>query len=127
MKNKALIVFFTILITAIAVILNSSNDKNQTISSKCDVNIINKKFVDGELKLQNNQKCQFQLPSGQRKIITICNKDDLTMEFESHDLDLEKIIKPNRQAVVNIPALQKGRKYQFFEEFYGYKCEFLAI
>ena len=27
----------------------------------------------------------------------------------------------------NIPALEKNKTYKFFEEFYGYECEFLAI
>jgi antitoxin component YwqK of YwqJK toxin-antitoxin module len=127
MKHKLLIIFFTILLTTIIVTIKSKNDKEQTISNKCDVNIINKKFVDGELRLQNGKKCQFHLPAEKRTIVTICNKDGLAMEFESHDLNLEKIINPNQRVVINIPVLEKGKIYEFFEEFYGYKCEFLAI
>jgi hypothetical protein len=127
MKNKFLIIFFTILVTAMVISSNYEENKNQIVSYKCDINIINKQFVSGELKLQDEKGCQFLLPANKKSIITICNKDNLAMEFESHDLSLEKIIKSNMAGKVNIPALEKNKTYKFFEEFYGYECEFLAI
>ena len=89
-ENKFLIIFFTILATAMFILINhKGSEKNQSFSYKCDISIINKQFVSGELKLQDGKDCQFQLPANKRNIITICNKDSLAMEFESHDLNLE--------------------------------------
>jgi len=128
MKNKYLLISFVALLL-IFIITKMGDNKNNDISAvgNCDINIINKKFSNGELKLQEGISCQLNLPAGKSRKITICNKDNLPMEFESHDLNLEKIINPKKRVIINIPFLEKGKKYEFFEEFYGHKCNFLGV
>ena len=93
---------------------------------ECDIIIKNKDFQSGTLSRKSEQECIFTLKSGVKHKIRICNKDSLPMEFESHDLRREKVIKANKSALISLPVLKKGKKYNFFEEFYGKQCFFEA-
>ena len=93
---------------------------------ECDIIIKNKSFHSGNLKKQAGEKCIFVLEAGIKHKLRICNQDKLPMEFESHDLRREKVIKANKSALISIPKLKSGKTYKFFEEFYGSQCIFEA-
>ena len=128
MKKIFIPVFVVVLISVVFLMVkNKSNLNKDNANISCDINIVDKKFVSGNLVKTKTENCQFQLPAEQRNKIILCNQDDLPMEFESHDLHLEKIVKAKGWALLNVMKLEKGKKYKFFEEFYGEKCEFIGI
>ncbi len=58
-----------------------------------------------------------EIPANQKVKIRIFNEDPTPEEFESFELNREKIIVGNGQAVVFIGPLEPG-EYPFFGEFY---------
>jgi hypothetical protein len=56
------------------------------------------------------------IAAGQKVKLIIKNMDPTPAEFESHDLNREKIIKGNGEGVVFVGPLEPGR-YTFFDEF----------
>ena len=64
-------------------------------------------FVPAELKI----------PAGQKAKLTIENQDATPEEFESHDLNREKIVPGHQHVVVYIGPLRKGR-YPYFGDFH---------
>jgi hypothetical protein len=122
---KSFLTNVKIILISILFILNISNA--QAKHHECDIVIKNKDFQSGKLTRQSTKQCIFTLKSGVKQKVRICNQDKLPMEFESHDLRREKIIKPNKSALISLPILRKGKKYNFFEEFYGNKCIFEAV
>lgn len=56
------------------------------------------------------------VPADQKIKLIIDNQDATPEEFESHDLNREKIIAGNKQATIFIGPLKPG-KYHFFGEF----------
>lgn len=57
-----------------------------------------------------------EVPSGQKVKLVIVNEDPSPEEFESYELNREKIIKGNSQGIVFIGPLEPG-EYPFFGEF----------
>lgn len=57
-----------------------------------------------------------EIPAGQKVKITIRNEDPTPEEFESHELNREKIIQGGSTGVVFIGPLEPGA-YPFFGEF----------
>lgn len=57
------------------------------------------------------------VPAGQKIKLEIDNQDPTPEEFESHDLNREKIINGNSKAVISVGPLEPGR-YHFFGEFH---------
>lgn len=57
-----------------------------------------------------------EIPAGQKVKITIDNQDPTPEEFESHELNREKIIPGNSKGIVFIGPLEAG-EYPFFGEF----------
>ena len=57
------------------------------------------------------------IPSGVRVKLRIVNTDDTAEEFESFELNREKVIRGNRSGIVFIGPLRAG-EYPFFGEFY---------
>ncbi len=96
-------------------------------ANECDIVIKNRKFADGNLKMTKTQDCQFELKSGEKIRLNICNQDNSVAEFESHDLHIEKILSANKSTVITIKPLKTGQIYNFVEEFGGAKCSFKAI
>lgn len=68
--------------------------------------IKNHRFIPAELKL----------PAGQKVKLVVDNQDATPEEFESHDLNREKVIAPNSKASIFIGPLKPGR-YAFIGEF----------
>lgn len=56
------------------------------------------------------------VPAGKKIILEIDNQDPTPEEFESHDLDREKIIPGNSKATIKLRPLDAGT-YKFFGEF----------
>ncbi len=59
---------------------------------------------------------QLEIPAGQKVKIQIVNEDPTPEEFESHELNREKIIKGGSAGVVFVGPLEPGM-YPFFGEF----------
>ncbi len=59
---------------------------------------------------------ELTIPAGKKVKLIIKNNDATPAEFESHDLNREKVISGNSQAVVFVGPLDAGR-YVFFDEF----------
>jgi plastocyanin domain-containing protein len=56
------------------------------------------------------------VPAGKKVKLVVENQDSSPEEFESHDLDREKIITGNSKAFIYVGPLETGR-YTFFGEF----------
>ncbi len=59
---------------------------------------------------------EVRVPAGQKVKLVIENQDSTPEEFESHELNREKIIAPRSKAVIWIGPLKAG-KYPFMGEF----------
>lgn len=59
---------------------------------------------------------EIRIPAGQRIRLTIDNQDPTAEEFESYELNREKVIPGRSKGVVFIGPLKPGR-YPFFGEF----------
>jgi hypothetical protein len=70
------------------------------------------------LVIQNHQfqPAELQIPAGQKVRLVIENRDPTPEEFESYELNREKIIAGNSKATVFIGPLDAGR-YPFFGDF----------
>jgi plastocyanin len=64
------------------------------------------RFVPSEVKV----------PSGQKVKLVVHNQDATPEEFESHELNREKVIAPNSKGIIFIGPLKPG-KYTFVGEF----------
>jgi len=58
-----------------------------------------------------------EVPAGQKIRLRILNQDPTPEEFESYELNREKVIAGNQQTVIFIGPLPPG-EYPFFGEFY---------
>jgi plastocyanin len=59
---------------------------------------------------------ELAVPAGQKVRLTIENQDATPEEFESYDLNREKVVPGNGRIVVFVGPLKPG-KYEFFGEF----------
>ena len=59
---------------------------------------------------------ELRIPAGQKVKLIVENQDATPEEFESHELNREKIIAPKSKASIFIGPLKAG-KYPFFGEF----------
>ena len=68
--------------------------------------------------IQNHQfePAEIQIPAGQKVRLIIDNRDSTAEEFESFELNREKIIPGNSKAAIFVGPLKAGR-YPFFGEF----------
>lgn len=57
-----------------------------------------------------------EVPAGQKFKLTVINADETPEEFESHELNREKVIKGNSKGIINLGPLEAGT-YPFFGEF----------
>ena len=79
---------------------DQSNENSQSLV------IENHRFIPSE----------FSVPAGKKIKLQINNKDSTPEEFESHDLNREKIIPAQSTVTIYIGPLKPGR-YSFFGEF----------
>lgn len=69
------------------------------------------------IKEHRFQPDSLEVPAGQRIKLLVKNQDPGPEEFESYELNREKIISGNSQAVIYVGPLEPG-KYPFFGEFH---------
>jgi plastocyanin len=98
MKSKA--------IMALAVILVS------TLANAADIPVV-------ELTIQDHRftPAEVTVPAGTKVKLQVSNRDASPEEFESHELNREKVIPGGQQAVIFIGPLKPG-KYPFFGEYH---------
>jgi plastocyanin len=76
---------------------------------------------DAEAKLTLRQHrfepAELTVPAGKKVKLTIENQDDTAEEFESYELNREKVVPPNGRIVVYVGPLKPGR-YTFFGDFH---------
>ena len=72
-----------------------------------------------EIEIRNHLffPSEIEIPAGQKVKLVIINKDNSAEEFESYELNREKVIPGNSKGVVFIGPLKTGR-YPFFGEFF---------
>jgi hypothetical protein len=58
-----------------------------------------------------------EIPSGVKVRLVVYNQDPTPEEFESHELNREKVIAGNTRTIIFIGPLEPG-EYVFFGEFY---------
>lgn len=62
------------------------------------------------------EPAEVRVPAGQKIKLVVHNQDNTPEEFESHELNREKVIAPGTKANIYIGPLKPGR-YPFFGEF----------
>lgn len=67
-----------------------------------------------------------EIPAGQKIRVRIINQDPTPEEFESYELNREKLVVGNGQTVIFIGPLEPG-EYPFFGEFYPKTAQGLVI
>ncbi len=55
--------------------------------------------------------------AGQKIVIAVINQDAATEEFDSHDLNVEKLVTPGGRATITVGPLKPGA-YSFMGEFH---------
>lgn len=68
--------------------------------------IKNKKFIPDEIHIKANQSVTFR----------IINEDSIPVEFESSDLNKEKLVPPGKTIDIPLKGLKPGT-YEFFSDF----------
>lgn len=63
------------------------------------------------------EPAELQVPAGQAFTINVTNQDSSPEEFESDDLDIEKVITGGQSAVIKVEPLDAGR-YEFYGEYH---------
>jgi len=73
-----------------------------------------------ELSIQNHrfEPAEITIPAGTKVKLLVSNRDASPEEFESHQLNREKVIPGGKQAVIYVGPLAPG-KYPFFGEFHA--------
>lgn len=62
------------------------------------------------------EPAEVRVPAGQKIKLVVHNQDSTPEEFESHELNREKLIAPGNKATIFVGPLNPGR-YRFFGEF----------
>ena len=75
--------------------------------------------VEVKLAIQDHkfEPAELKVPAGQKIKLLVENRDDTAEEFESHELNREKIVGPKATITVYIGPLEPGR-YPYFGEFH---------
>lgn len=60
---------------------------------------------------------EIKVPAGKKFVLVVKNEGPGAEEFESHELNREKVIPPGQTAKITIGPLEKG-EYPFFGEFH---------
>jgi plastocyanin len=69
------------------------------------------------IKNQKFEPAELKVPAGQRVKVVVHNQDDAPEEFESHDLNREKLVPPGAKVTIFIGPLKPGR-YAFVGEYH---------
>lgn len=63
------------------------------------------------------EPAELTVPAGKKVKLTIENQDDTAEEFESYELNREKVVPPKAKVTVYVGPLKPGR-YPFFGDFH---------
>jgi plastocyanin len=63
------------------------------------------------------EPAELQVPAGHALTLNVTNQDASPEEFESNDLDIEKVIPGGQSAVIRVEPLDAGR-YEFYGEYH---------
>ena len=63
------------------------------------------------------EPAELTVPAGKKVKLVIENQDDTAEEFESYELNREKVVPPKGQIVLYVGPLEPGR-YPFFGDFH---------
>ena len=69
------------------------------------------------LKDHRFEPAEIAVPAGQRLVLVVQNADSTPAEFESRELNVEKVISGDREATIRVGPLAPGR-YPFVDEFH---------
>lgn len=72
------------------------------------------------------EPAEIRVPAGQKIKLVVHNQDSTPEEFESHELNREKLIAPGAKANIFVGPLSTGR-YPFFGEFHERTARGLLI
>jgi len=74
--------------------------------------------LEANLTIKNHQfsPAELKVPAGKKIKLIVQNQDSTPEEFESHELNREKVIAGNGKATIYVGPLAPG-KYPFFGEF----------
>ena len=72
-----------------------------------------------QLKYTNGhfEPVAFTIPAGKPTTLTVVNQGDTTIEFESFELNRERVVQPGQTITVKLPKLDPGQ-YHFFDDFH---------
>jgi plastocyanin len=75
--------------------------------------------ADALLAIKGNrfEPAELHVPAGQRVKLVVHNQDGTAEEFESHDLNREKVVPPGAKATIFIGPLKPGR-YKYYGEYH---------
>lgn len=77
---------------------------------------VKREFYEIVIKDHKFSPEEITVPAGEKIKLIIDNQDPTPEEFESHDMNREKIIRGNKKATIYVGPLEPG-KYHFFGEF----------
>lgn len=85
----------------------------------CSVAPVHAADAEAILRIRQNrfEPAELKVPAGARVRLTVINDDTTAEEFESHELNREKVIPANGKATVYIGPLKAGR-YPFYGEYH---------
>jgi plastocyanin len=72
------------------------------------------------------EPAQLEAPAGARVRIEVANQTAGAIEFESFDLNRERVIQPGQKATVYVSGLAAGR-YEFFDDFHQQRRGALVV
>ena len=70
------------------------------------------KFANGRF-----EPASFNVAAGAPVKLTVMNQGDAPIEFESFELNRERVVQPGHSITVQLPKLDKGQ-YHFFDDFH---------
>lgn len=77
---------------------------------------VKQEFYTIVIKDHKFSPAEITVPAGEKIKLIVDNQDPTPEEFESHDMNREKIIRGNKKATIYVGPLQPG-KYHYFGEF----------
>jgi len=87
-----------------------------TEEAAADVKPVKQEFYTIVIKDHKFSPEKVIVPAGEKIKLIVDNQDPTPEEFESHDMNREKIIRGNKKATIYVGPLQPG-KYHYFGEF----------
>jgi plastocyanin len=82
------------------------------VSAKADDATTQIKFENGHF-----EPAAFNVAAGAPIKLTVLNKSDSVIEFESFELNRERVVQPGANITVLLPKLDPGQ-YHFFDDFH---------